>query len=191
MPPAPPGTWRPLDLRLHPATPPARSVNSRRCGRRRATPAAQPARSFYFLGQEEWTAERLATLPSVDAVIRLSKDLAQIGIYPTIDPLASQSRLLDTGLVGPEHVEIVARVRKAAAADVQDLKPRARGLTPPMWLDEHGPRSANAPVPRPRLRTRVASTPLPLRVPSMDGMARTADVHRELVRPRSAVRPVA
>jgi F0F1-type ATP synthase beta subunit len=103
-------------------------VNSRRCGRRRATPAAQPARSFYFLGQEEWTAERLATLPSVDAVIRLSKDLAQIGIYPTIDSLASQSRLLDTGLVAPEHVEITARVRKAAAADVQDLKPHARKI---------------------------------------------------------------
>lgn len=81
-----------------------------------------------MLGQEEWTAERLATLPSVDAVIRLSTDLAQIGIYPTIDPLASQSRLLDTGLVGPEHVEIAARVRKAAAADVQDLKLRARRI---------------------------------------------------------------
>ncbi len=43
-------------------------------------------------------------------------------------PAASQSRLLDTGLVGPEHVEIAARVRKAAAADVQDLKPRARKI---------------------------------------------------------------
>jgi F0F1-type ATP synthase beta subunit len=72
--------------------------------------------TFYFLGQEEWTAERLATLPSVDTVIRLSKDLAQLGIYPTVDPLASRSHLLDMGLVDPEHAEIAARVRQALPA---------------------------------------------------------------------------
>jgi RNA polymerase sigma factor (sigma-70 family) len=84
--------------------------------------------TFYFLGQEEWTAERLATLPSVDAVIRLSRDLAQIGIYPTIDPLASRSRLLDADLVGREHAEIAARVRQAATADAEELKQRARKI---------------------------------------------------------------
>ena len=89
---------------------------------------AGTVQTFYFLGQEEWTAERLATLPSVDAVIRLSKDLAQIGIYPTIDPLASRSRLLDAGLVGPEHAEIAARVRQAATADAEELTPRARKI---------------------------------------------------------------
>ena len=77
---------------------------------------AGTVQTFYFLGQEEWTAERLATLPSVDAVIRLSKDLAQLGIYPTVDPLASRSRLLDAGLVSPEHAEIAARVRQALPA---------------------------------------------------------------------------
>jgi RNA polymerase sigma factor (sigma-70 family) len=77
---------------------------------------AGTVQTFYFLGQEEWTAERLATLPSVDAVIRLSKDLAQIGIYPTVDPLASRSRLLDMGLVDPEHAEIAARIRQALSA---------------------------------------------------------------------------
>ena len=77
---------------------------------------AGTVQTFYFLGQEEWTAERLATLPSVDAVIRLSKDLAQLGIYPTVDPLASRSRLLDMGLVDPEHAEIAARVRQALSA---------------------------------------------------------------------------
>ncbi|HEX5528642.1 MAG TPA: hypothetical protein VFZ82_03715, partial [Methylomirabilota bacterium] len=89
---------------------------------------AGTVQTFYFLGQEEWTAERLATLPSVDAVIRLSKDLAQIGIYPTIDLLASRSRLLDANLVGPEHAEIAARVRQAATADAEELKQRARKI---------------------------------------------------------------
>ena len=96
---------------------------------------AGTVQTFYFLGQEEWTAERLATLPSVDAVIRLSKDLAQLGIYPTVDPLASRSRLLDMGLVDPEHAETAARVRQALAATAAEtpaspegerLKQRAR-----------------------------------------------------------------
>ncbi len=96
---------------------------------------AGTVQTFYFLGQEEWTAERLATLPSVDAVIRLSKDLAQLGIYPTVDPLASRSRLLDAGLVSPEHAEIAARVRQAlpatgaetpASPEGELLKQRAR-----------------------------------------------------------------
>lgn len=81
---------------------------------------AGTVQTFYFLGQEEWTAERLATLPSVDAVIRLSRDLAQIGIYPTIDPLASRSRLLDANLVDPGHVALAARVRKILAATSAD-----------------------------------------------------------------------
>jgi RNA polymerase sigma factor (sigma-70 family) len=88
---------------------------------------AGSVQTFYFLGQEEWTADRLATLPSVDAVIRLSRDLAQIGIYPTIDPLASRSRLLDDGLVEPEHAAVAARVREALAAPGA-LGPRARKL---------------------------------------------------------------
>ena len=88
---------------------------------------AGTVQTFYFLGQEEWTAERLATLPSVDAVIRLSKDLAQIGIYPTVDPLVSRSRLLDMGLVDPEHAEIAARIRQALAPTAaEELNPRAR-----------------------------------------------------------------
>jgi F0F1-type ATP synthase beta subunit len=69
--------------------------------------------TFYFLGEEEWTAERLAALPSVDVVIRLSQALGQLGIYPTIDPLVSRSRLLDESLLGREEVEVAARVREA------------------------------------------------------------------------------
>ena len=69
--------------------------------------------TFYFLGEEEWTAERLAALPSVDVVIRLSQALGQLGIYPTIDPLTSRSRLLDERFLGREDLEVAARVREA------------------------------------------------------------------------------
>jgi RNA polymerase sigma factor (sigma-70 family) len=88
---------------------------------------AGTVQTFYFLGQEEWTAERLATLPSVDAVIRLSKDLAQLGIYPTVDPLASRSRLLDMGLVDPEHAAIAARIRQALAATAAETSASPEG----------------------------------------------------------------
>jgi len=88
---------------------------------------AGTVQTFYFLGQEEWTAERLATLPSVDAVIRLSKDLAQLGIYPTVDPLASRSRLLDMGLVDPEHAAIAVRIRQALAATAAETSASPEG----------------------------------------------------------------
>jgi len=98
---------------------------------------AGTVQTFYFLGQEQWTAQRLATLPSVDTVIRLSRDLAQIGIYPPIDPLASRSRLLDAGLVEREHAETAARVRQslpaasadtAASPEAEALRQRARKI---------------------------------------------------------------
>ena len=72
--------------------------------------------TFYFAGEEEWTPERLARLPAVDVLIRLSRQLARVGIYPTIDVLASRSRLLDASLVGREHAEVAARVRRVLAA---------------------------------------------------------------------------
>jgi RNA polymerase sigma factor (sigma-70 family) len=44
---------------------------------------------------------------------QVSADLARIGIYPTVDPLISRSRLLETGRVDRAHVELVARIREA------------------------------------------------------------------------------
>jgi RNA polymerase sigma factor (sigma-70 family) len=73
--------------------------------------------TFYFLGEDApWTPERLSALPGVDVVIRLSRELGRLGIYPTIDPLISRSRLLDPAVVGEEHVAIATRVRQALAA---------------------------------------------------------------------------
>jgi len=76
-----------------------------------------PVQTFYFRSEEgAWTPERLAALAPADVVIRLSADLGRIGIYPTVDPLASRSRLLDSGSAGPDHVEIAARARAALGA---------------------------------------------------------------------------
>jgi RNA polymerase sigma factor (sigma-70 family) len=72
--------------------------------------------TFFFRREEgAWTPESLATLAGVDVVIRLSQALAQIGIYPPVDPLTSRSRLLDAAVVGHEHVEVAERARQAFA----------------------------------------------------------------------------
>jgi RNA polymerase sigma factor (sigma-70 family) len=68
--------------------------------------------TFFFRRENEpWTPESLATLTGVDVVIRLSEALGRLGIYPTVDPLTSRSRLLESTALGREHVEIARRVR--------------------------------------------------------------------------------
>ncbi len=80
--------------------------------------------TFYFVGDEEWTAERLARLPAVDAIVRLSQGLGQLGIYPTVDAVLSTSRPLSSGLVDPEHARIAERVRDLLLAAAADGGPR-------------------------------------------------------------------
>lgn len=67
---------------------------------------------FFRREQGPWTPESLASLGGVDVVIRLSQALGSLGIYPTIDPLTSRSRLLEASGVGPEHVAVAERVRE-------------------------------------------------------------------------------
>jgi F-type H+-transporting ATPase subunit beta len=91
--------------------------------------------TFLFRGEDgPWTSDSLATLTGVDVVIRLSTALGELGIYPTIDPLTSRSRLLESPVLGREHVEIADRVRHAltvlasgARADPRTIQ-RARKL---------------------------------------------------------------
>ncbi|HEY7437117.1 MAG TPA: sigma-70 family RNA polymerase sigma factor [Methylomirabilota bacterium] len=80
--------------------------------------------TFYFVGDEEWTAEGLARLPAVDAIVRLSQELARLGIYPTVDAVLSSSRRLDLGLVEPGHALIAGRVRDLLVAAAADGGPR-------------------------------------------------------------------
>jgi F0F1-type ATP synthase beta subunit len=72
----------------------------------------------FFLRTEDgpWTAERLAMLAPADTVIRLSRAHAKAKVYPTVDVLASRSRLLEAAAVDPEHAVIAERVRDALAA---------------------------------------------------------------------------
>jgi F0F1-type ATP synthase beta subunit len=51
------------------------------------------------------------TFAHLDATTELSRGIAEIGIYPAVDPLGSKSRLLDPRIVGEEHYNIALQVQ--------------------------------------------------------------------------------
>ena len=48
----------------------------------------------------------------LDATTVLNRQIAELGIYPAVDPLDSTSRMLDPRVVGEEHYEIARRVQR-------------------------------------------------------------------------------
>jgi len=47
-----------------------------------------------------------------DAVTVLNRSISEKGIYPAVDPLASNSRILDANVVGQEHYDVARRVQE-------------------------------------------------------------------------------
>jgi F-type H+-transporting ATPase subunit beta len=63
------------------------------------------------------------TFAHLDATIVLERAIAELGIYPAVDPLASTSRGLTPEIVGPEHYEVARGVQKVLQRykDLQDI----------------------------------------------------------------------
>jgi F-type H+-transporting ATPase subunit beta len=51
------------------------------------------------------------TFAHLDATLVLSRNIAELGIYPAVDPLASTSRLLDPLVIGEEHYNVARGVQ--------------------------------------------------------------------------------
>ena len=51
------------------------------------------------------------TFAHLDATLVLSRQIAELGIYPAVDPLDSTSRILDPHVVGTEHYETAREVQ--------------------------------------------------------------------------------
>ena len=51
------------------------------------------------------------TFTHLDATSNLSREIASLGIYPSVDPLTSTSRILDPNVVGEEHYEVAQSVK--------------------------------------------------------------------------------
>jgi F-type H+-transporting ATPase subunit beta len=51
------------------------------------------------------------TFAHLDATLVLSRQIAELGIYPAVDPLDSTSRILDPNVVGNEHYDVARGVQ--------------------------------------------------------------------------------
>jgi F-type H+/Na+-transporting ATPase subunit beta len=63
------------------------------------------------------------TFAHLDATTVLSRQIAELGIYPAVDPLDSTSRILEPAIVGEEHYNVAQRVKEILQAykDLQDI----------------------------------------------------------------------
>ncbi|XP_048003337.1 ATP synthase subunit beta, mitochondrial-like [Leguminivora glycinivorella] len=58
------------------------------------------------------------TFAHLDATTVLSRAIAELGVYPAVDPLDSTSRVMDPNIIGPEHYGVARGVQKI----LQDYK---------------------------------------------------------------------
>ncbi len=63
------------------------------------------------------------TFTHLDATIVLSRQIAELGLYPAIDPLESNSKLLDPSIIGEEHYNVAREVQRVLQRykDLQDI----------------------------------------------------------------------
>jgi len=63
------------------------------------------------------------TFAHLDSTITLSRALTEIGIYPAIDPLDSNSTILDPEIVGEEHYNVAREIQRVLQRykDLQDI----------------------------------------------------------------------
>ncbi len=59
----------------------------------------------------------------LDAFVVLARGIAEKGIFPAVDPLASTSRILDPGIIGERHYRVATRVQRILQRykDLQDI----------------------------------------------------------------------
>jgi F-type H+-transporting ATPase subunit beta len=63
------------------------------------------------------------TFAHLDATTNLSRQIAELGIYPAVDPLASTSRILDPRVIGNDHYNVARQVKQILQRykDLQDI----------------------------------------------------------------------
>ena len=63
------------------------------------------------------------TFAHLDATTVLSRKIAEMGLYPAVDPLSSTSRILEADIVGEQHYEVARKVQEILQkyAELQDI----------------------------------------------------------------------
>ena len=93
------------------------------------------------------------TFGHLDATVVLSRDIASLGIYPSVDPLDSTSRQIDPNVIGEEHYNCTRRVQQT----LQRYK-ELRDIIAILGMDELSPEDKLA-VARARKIQRFLSQP--------------------------------
>ena len=65
----------------------------------------------------------VTTFGHLDAVISLDRSLVEQGLYPAVDPLSSNSRILEPSIIGDEHYNVAQEVKQVLQRykDLQDI----------------------------------------------------------------------
>jgi F-type H+-transporting ATPase subunit beta len=77
-----------------------------------------------FVPADDYTDPAPATtFAHLDSTIRLERAIAELGIYPAVDPLTSTSRVLDPLIVGNEHYDVAQETKRVLQRyrDLQDI----------------------------------------------------------------------
>ena len=77
-----------------------------------------------YVPADDYTDPGIATtFGHLDAVVALERSIAEQGLYPAVDPLASSSRILEPAVVGQEHYDVARRVQQVLQRyrDLQDI----------------------------------------------------------------------
>ncbi len=77
-----------------------------------------------YVPADDYTDPAPATIfAHLDATVTLERSIAEQGIYPAVDPLASSSRILDPNIVGQDHYEVARGIQKVLQRykDLQDI----------------------------------------------------------------------
>ena len=77
-----------------------------------------------FVPADDYTDPAPATtFGHLDSSIRLERYLTELGIYPSVDPLTSTSRVLDPLIVGQEHYDVARETQRVLQSyrDLQDI----------------------------------------------------------------------
>ena len=79
--------------------------------------------AIYVPADDYTDPEPATTFAHLDATTNLSRQIAELGIYPAVDPLASTSRILDPRILGEEHYAVARSVKQILQRykDLQDI----------------------------------------------------------------------
>ncbi len=79
-----------------------------------------PRQAIYVPADDLTDPAPATTFAHLDATTVLSRSIAELGIYPAVDPLDSTSRMLDVRIIGQEHYDVARGVQRVLQA-----RPRA------------------------------------------------------------------